>query len=214
MKRLYLLIILFVVSCQSPNAYYGFPENTKRTTLERGQYCEDINGYEYFGECWIRESYKEENFLEWVRVLNMYESWNLMKQLNQDLKRKLSVGEITKFRANNIFRSALYEVDEITNLRIQRNVASVDQQVALRNQRIGLALAGVSQAINQSTNNTSINHQELLKPSTQKNNITGNFKYSYISGFNKMCVYTSVRGDFIKSVPKDAICTSVARHDF
>lgn len=178
MRKFYLLIIFLVVSCQSPNAYYGFPENTKRTTLERGQYCENINGDEYFGECWIRESYKEENFLEWVRVLNIYESWNLMKQLNKDLKLQLSQGNITTMRANYLFRDALYEVDEITNLRIQSNVASVNQQVAIRNQKIGLALAGVSQAINQGSQSTNSSPGMMYTLSD-----------NYVSGTNRICIY-------------------------
>jgi hypothetical protein len=199
MKRLYLLSILFIVSCATSNSYYNLPGNTELTTLERASVCQSENINKYFGDCWMQKSLDDKNFLEWVSTLNMWESWRLIKQLNQDLKFKVALGELNTMRANYLFRQALVEVDEITNLKIQRNVDAVDRQVAIRNQKIAMALGSISQSINQST-----------QPSYGNNATFKNIIYyrtgEIDGGDNKICVYEGMGTKITRTIGRLDIC--------
>jgi hypothetical protein len=199
MKKLYLLSILFIVSCATSNSYYGFPKNTEQTTLERATTCEIENFNKYYGDCWVQKSYQDKNFLEWVSALNMWDSWALIKKLNQDLKFKISLNQIDPIVANRTFTRALIQIDEITNLKIQRNVESVDRQVAIRNQKIAMALGSISQSINKAS-----------QPSYGNNNKFKNIIYykrdEIDGGDNKICVYEGMGTKITRTIGSLEIC--------
>lgn len=201
MKKLYLLSILFIVSCATSNSYYGFPEDTEQTTLARATTCEIENFNKYYGDCWVQKSYQDKNFLEWVSALDMWDSWALIKKLNQDLKFKISLNQIDPIVANRTFTRALIQIDEITNLKIQRNVEAVDRQVAIRNQKIAMALGSISQSINQSS-----------QPSYGNNATFKNITYyktgEIDGGDNKICVYEGMGTKITRTIGFLDICPS------
>lgn len=201
MRYLFLLPLLIVVSCASvqSNQYYGFPPNTLTTTLDRASACklENIGGY--YGDCWIDESIDDPYFMQWVGVLDMGSSWKMLKELNQKLMVGMAIEETSVETANRMFDTALVQIDEITNLKINTRVANVDAQVARRNQNLAIALGSISQSINQASQPSYGNNNKFK-------NVTYYFESEIDGGSNTICVYSGLGGKITRTIGTLDIC--------
>ena len=147
MKKLYLLLIIFIASCASVTG--GFPKDTNETSIERATRCYYENINEYWGNCWIEESKEEPTFDEWVEYLNMEKSWAMLQGLNNKLLIGLETNATNITEANRIFGKAVTDIDAIVNATIQVNI----KEAELRRQQIALALIAMGNSL-QNTSGT------------------------------------------------------------
>ena len=182
MKKLYLLSILFIVSCASVTG--GFPKDTNETSIERATRCYYENYNEYWGNCWIEESKEEPTFEEWVEYLKMEKSWYMLQGLNDKLLIGLETNATNITEANRIFGIAVTDIDAIVNATIQVNI----KEAELRRQQIGVALLAMSASINQANQNY-YNSQSNNRHTFEPIKTTYWLSSSYISGMNRICIY-------------------------
>ena len=189
MKKLYLLSILFIVSCASVTG--GFPKDTNETSIDRATRCYYENIKEYWGNCWIEESKEEPTFEEWVEYLEMEKSWTMLQELNDKLIIGLETNATNIPEANRIFGIAVTDIDAIVNAKIQFNA----REAELRRQQIGMALLAMSASINQANQNyynSQSNNINTIQPTTlQPIQALRMFmlKRQYVEGTTKVCVY-------------------------
>ena len=192
MKRLYLLSILFIVSCASVTG--GFPKDTIETSIERATRCYYENYNEYWGNCWIDESKEEPTFEEWVEYLKMEKSWYMLQGLNDKLLIGLETNATNITEANRIFGIAVTDIDAIVNATIQVNI----KEAELRRQQIAIALIAMGQALQ----DTGGGYQGYNAARGQ----TGFLESDYVSGFNKICIYDGISGTFTKVISSTSLC--------
>lgn len=197
MKKLYLLLILFISSCASVTG--GFPKDTNETSIERATRCYYENINEYWGNCWIEESKEEPTFDEWVEYLNMEKSWAMLQGLNNKLLIGLETNATNITEANRIFGKAVTDIDAIVNATIQVNI----KEAELKRQQIALALIAMGNSL-QSTGGT-------YQSNTFAGGQHGNLANEYKSGFNKICIYNGVSGSFTKVINNTALCPLTAK---
>ncbi|MDA9143401.1 hypothetical protein N9N99_02390 [Gammaproteobacteria bacterium] len=192
MKKLYLLSILFIVSCASVTG--GFPKDTIETSIERATRCYYENYNEYWGNCWIEESKEEPTFEEWVEYLKMEKSWYMLQGLNDKLLIGLETNATNITEANRIFGIAVTDIDAIVNATIQVNI----KEAELRRQQIAIALIAMGQALQ----DTGGGYQGYNTARGQ----TGFLESDYVSGFNKICIYDGISGTFTKVISSTSLC--------
>ena len=182
MKKLYLLSILFIVSCASVTG--GFPKDTNETSIDRATRCYYENIKEYWGNCWIQESKEEPTFEEWVEYLEMEKSWTMLQELNDKLIIGLGTNATNIPEANRIFGIAVTDIDAIVNAKIQFNA----KEAEIKRQKIGMALIAMSASINQANQNYYNGQSNSLK-TLQPVKTTYYLSSSYVSGMNRICIY-------------------------
>lgn len=205
MKKLYLLSILFIVSCASVTG--GFPKDTNETSIDRATRCYYENIKEYWGNCWIEESKEEPTFEEWVEYLEMEKSWTMLQELNDKLIIGLEANATNIPEANRIFGIAVTDIDAIVNAKIQFNA----REAELRRQQIGMALLAMSASINQANQNYYNSQSNNLDSFEPIEPIKTNYILSsqYVSGRNRVCIYKLGSTTATHTVANYGACPSV-----
>ena len=187
MKKLYLLSILFIVSCASVTG--GFPEDTNETSIDRATRCYYENIKEYWGDCWIQESKEEPTFEEWVEYLEMEKSWAMLQELNDKLIIGLETNATNIPEANRIFGIAVTDIDAIVNAKIQYNA----KEAEIKRQKISTTLIAVGEAFRGGSGGSyQGNNFNTIQPTTlQPIQALRTFllKRQYVEGTTKVCVY-------------------------
>jgi len=179
MKKLYLLSILFIVSCASVTG--GFPEDTNETSIDRATRCYYENIKEYWGDCWIQESKEEPTFEEWVEYLEMEKSWAMLQELNDKLIIGLETNATNIPEANRIFGIAVTDIDAIVNAKIQYNA----KEAEIKRQKISMALIAMGEALQGTGGSYQGNNFNTIQPIKT----TYILSSSYVSGTNRICIY-------------------------
>lgn len=173
MKEKFFLFFFLLIS--TLNLTSATPQSTSETTTERAVRCFYQNIGEYWGNCWIEESLKEKNLQKWIDYLNMQKSWDMLFELNKKIMSNLK-GDLSVESANNLWSTAVSDIDAIVNAKIQNNLAVIER----RNKAIGnllLILANGFQPNSFNSSSSQINGTTFFKDS------------EYRAGFNKICIY-------------------------
>ena len=168
MKKLYLLSILFIVSCATA---------PQQTHLERTTTCILENYNEYYGECYIAKTESDPAFTKMINNVNMMGSWNLLKRKSSDIARQVNAGTLTPRQANIRFERLMEDMRNREDVILREQYA----QRQARQQQIGLALKAVSDATKQPVQ-TNTNTFTPIKS-------TYFLESSYVSGTNRICIY-------------------------
>ena len=169
MKKLYLLSILFIVSCATAPI---------QTHSERTLTCVLENYNEYYGECYIAKTESDPAFTKMINNVNMMGSWNLVKRKSSDIARQVNAGTLTPKQGNIRFERLMEGMTNREDVILREQYA----QRQARQQQIGLALKAVSDATRQPVQ-TNTNVYTPLKT-------TYVLESSSMSGTNTICIYS------------------------
>ena len=166
-----------------------------KNDFERQNECKVKFYGEYWGDCYIEITESDPAFSFQISNSVGIDRWNLLKLESRDLKKAVDNKVLTVTQANNRFVSILGDLGRIEQ---QKNAQTQEQLKALSDS-LGRA-------------NNILNGRTSTKTSVSQGQ-TGYLEDEYVSGFNKICVYSGVSGKFTKTISSVSLCPISATQD-
>lgn len=186
MKRCFLLLFLFAVTGCVVVPYAP-------TVIDK---CKAQYFNQYYGNCIFQTYDTHPNGQAYIKKYNYRADWMKLAQTNSNIIIALENGATSINEANELF------MREFNNL-YQKDVQRVEQQnQSLRD--LSASLESINDTLYPSGSNNTINHGV-----TQ--GVVGFLESESTSAFYKTCVYSSVKGNFSKTISATGICPLNAR---
>lgn len=188
-----------------------------KTGEQRVRYCELMNLDKYIGHCYFKDLRGDINYSS-VRsyVANNYpesmKTWEMIEFTHKQLSSYLEKNEITDARANELLKESFAVYDrtfewENSKLVAEQNAANLKKgcmSLALSS-ALNPALASQNNAIMASRGcGTSMPVSEPTAAPTSR--FTYYLKSNYVSGFNRVCVYSNGVSDYTETIGSTDLC--------
>ncbi|MDC3244939.1 hypothetical protein OAU16_01685 [Gammaproteobacteria bacterium] len=205
MKFLYVLIgLVLITSCETT------PTNIQLNTTseQRFSICwsKNINGY--VGNCNVEMIETDPNHAVFMTTYKSWNDWYALKEANKNISEQYDSGALDFRTANTAFYDSYKLFVEGIQNTWKQTVAEQEATKQRNTQMwkdINEGLQRANDALNQGNPNYRNNNTQN-SPQPLKRQQYGTLESEYVSGFNKICVYDGVMGEFTKTISSTSIC--------
>ena len=206
MKYLYALFgLVLITSCVTT------PTNIQLNTTseQRFSICwsKNINGY--VGNCNVEMIETDPNHEVFMTTYKSWNDWYALKEANKNISEQYDNGTLDFKTANTAFYDS-YKlfIEGIQNT--WKQTVSEQEAEKQRKAKMWNDLAEGLQRSNDALNQGNPNYRRSNTPNSPQpleRQQYGTLESEYVSGFNKICVYDGVMGEFTKTINSTSICT-------
>jgi hypothetical protein len=198
--RIYYFILstFLLVGCESFNEglQEGWEKGKNKFTLTKApkviDQCNADNFGEYYGDC-IFKTYESKSYkAEYLEKYNYRSDWIEISQINTNILDDLATEKISITEANELFMDKFDALYQKELQRLEKRDQAL-QDIADSFGKIGDRQSGRINNVGQGQ--------------------TGYLEDEYISGFNKICIYSGIKGDFTKTISSQALCPLTAKQE-